>query len=592
MTPPTGYHVVDITVDAAGRVRQDQQTLIVSPGRCTALTDRIDGTRAHGIWSNLYSIRSDRNWGVGDLTDLRMLCEATAVHGVAFVGINPLHAIRNRSIWIGPYCPVSRLYRNLLYIDVEAVPEFGQADSVRQDCAAGNLKEQLVAVRSADWIAYDRVAKLKLKALRRCHGTFLSHHGHGETDRGRSYREYVQEQGDTLIDYATFMALEAWSTDEGGGGPDWSEWPAEYRQHDSQEVRAFRESHRDAVDLHCYIQFELDRQLGEACRRAHDAGMPLGVYQDLAIGSAANGSDAWAFPGLLLKGVKVGAPPDPYAWEGQTWGFPPVDPRRLRDDRYDYWIRLLRSAMRHTGMLRIDHVMGLFRQYWVPDGQSATQGAYVRFPHDDLLGILALESHRQGTVVVGEDLGTVPREIPSILARWGILSSRVMYFERTKRGGFRPARSYSKRALTTVTTHDHTPLAGYWEGRDIALRETLGVYDAPGKLSKARAEREIDREALVRRLVAAGLLAQDDPEGITPETLCRAVHLFLAQTPSPLIGISLDDLAGETEPVNLPGVTIDRYRSWSRRMRRTLDEIASDPRVLTLLDDLTTRING
>jgi 4-alpha-glucanotransferase len=316
--------------------------------------------------------------------------------------------------------------------------------------------------------------------------------------------------------------------------------------------------------------------------------MKLGLYNDLAIGSAADGSDAWAFPGLMVDGIKVGAPPDPYSDTGQTWGFPPVDPRRLKAGRYDYWIRLLRSSMACAGMLRVDHVMGLFRQFWVPDGVPATGGAYVTYPADDLLGILALESQRNGTVIVGEDLGTVPPEVPAVLAKWEILSSRVMYFERDHEGGFNPPAAHSPRALLTATNHDHPPLAGFWTARDLEIRRQIGLIHSAEEYDQLRAERERTRVALLDRLIAEGLLP--DAGEVSPDTLCRAVYEFLVRTPSPVIGVSLDDLACELDPVNLPGVPLTLYRSWSRRMGRDLTDVLADPSVGQLLDYLRDRM--
>ena len=343
------------------------------------------------------------------------------------------------------------------------------------------------------------------------------------------------------------------------------------------------------MDFHCYVQFELDRQLAAAAAKARKAGMQLGLYPDLALGTAADGCDAWEYPDLFAEGVEVGAPPDPYSDTGQTWGIPPVDPHRLAAGRYDYWVRVLRSAMAHASMLRIDHVMGLFRQYWVPDEHPATDGAYVRYPAEDLLGILALESQRHGTVIVGEDLGTVPPEVPDALAKWDILSSQVMYFERDSDGSFRPSDSYSPRALVTSTTHDHPPLAGFWTGRDLDIRRKIGLIGSERELEGANADRQDARAALAKRLLAEGL--SFDLENASPEELCEAVCAFLARTPCPVLGISLDDLAGETEPVNLPGVTLSRYRSWSRRMRRTLDEILDDPIVQRVLNEIRARFD-
>lgn len=587
VSPPPGYHTLRASVCVPGHTLEAEQLFIVSPGRCTAVLERLGDSRAYGVWANLYTVRSNGNWGLGDLTDLGKIVRHAGTRGAAFVGVNPLHALRNRSEHISPYCPVSRLFRNAVYLDVEDVPEFADCREAQDLLASEAFQAELTKLRSAEHVQYERVAVLKNQILRLLHGVFLQQHANGSTSRARAYDRYVATQGRPLVDHATFVALESWLAENDEGAEGWHAWPTAYRSPDSAEVQAFRNAGRKDVDFHCYIQYELDRQLAAAADKARLAGMPLGIYQDLAVGSAAYGSDAWAFPDLFVPGVEVGAPPDPYCDAGQTWGFPPLHPRRLTANRYEYWIHLVRNTMAHAGMLRIDHVMGLFRQFWVPIGCDAVDGAYVRYPAEDMLGILALESQRHGTIVVGEDLGTVPPEVPPTLAEWQILSSAVMYFERDAEGRFRPAETYSPRALVTATTHDHAPLAGFLTGRDLDIRHEIGLLNPGADLEEARAERANTRAALLDIFLETGLLPSGDSEAvkdIAVQSVIEAAYAFLARTPCPLVGVSLDDLACEADPVNLPGVGHTRYRSWSRRMRCHLEEIFDAPRVHGILD--------
>jgi 4-alpha-glucanotransferase len=365
---------------------------------------------------------------------------------------------------------------------------------------------------------------------------------------------------------------------EGTSGADWRRWPAQYRDPASPEVAEFRDSHPELVDYHRWIQFELDRQLGAVAAHARSLGMPIGVYQDLAIGSAATGSDVWAFGDLFAAGVAVGAPPDPLAMHGQNWGFPPINPRSLVTNRFGYWIALVRSAMRHSGALRIDHVLGLVRQFWIPDGKPARDGAYVRYPSEEMFAILALESVRSAAIVVGEDLGTLPPELPALMERWGLLSSRVLLFERTERGAFRAASEYPRMALTTATTHDLPTLAGFWAGRDIELRTELNLSRTP-RVRPQLAERRRDRLALIERLRAESLLPASADVPVDDLDIRAAVHALLRRTPSWLFGISLDDLVGEVEPVNMPGVGPEHFSSWTRRLSQSIESMSGDPRV-------------
>lgn len=575
VTPGPGYHTVELSLEAGGTPREARQLLVVSPGACRSIVGLLGRRRAFGIVAHLYTLRSERDWGVGDLTDLRALAAWARAEGAAFVAVNPLHAIRNRGGDVSPYSPLSRLYRNPLYLDPTAVPEFSRSPEARALVESDAFRATLRRLRAAEHVSYEQVMALKRPLLEALHRRFRTEQERRPDRRGRAYRTFVQREGEALRRFATFQTLEQRL------GPPWQRWPAELRDPGSAAVERFRREQAGSVDFHCWLQFELDRQLEAATAAAGGRG-ELGLLGDLALGSAADGCDPWAFPGLFVGGVFLGAPPDDYAAEGQVWGLPPVAPGPLAQGGYHYWIRLLRSAMAHVGALRLDHVMGLFRQFWIPAGRPASQGAYVRYPARALLGILALESERHGVVIVGEDLGTVPPALSAALRRWGILSTRVLYFERERGGGFRSSRRYSKRAFVTATTHDHPPLAGFWQGRDLELCRRAAVIRSDAALAQARAARERDRRALARRLTAEGV-------GDPGMGLAAAVYAFLAKTPAPLLGVALDDLTGETEPLNLPGVGLDRYPSWSRRLRLPLGELARRAEVREVLRGLERR---
>lgn len=579
-----GYHSARITLDADGASHTDETLLIVSPGSCTPVRDVIGDDRVFGVNANLYTIRSRSNWGAGDLTDLAMLCAWTGREGGAFVGINPLHALRNQGPDISPYSPVSRLFRNVLYIDVTAVPEFQHSQAARALAESAGTRERLGALRASTGIDYEEVMALKRPVLELLHRSFRERSARDDSARGRAFAEFLWRHGSALRDFSTFHALA-----DRFGLDDWREWPESYRDARSAEVAVFRDANEEAVDFHSFLQFELDRQLANAAEEGSAAGMRIGLYGDLAIGSAVSGSDRWTFPRLFLEGATVGAPPDDYAANGQDWSLPPVDPNRLATDRYRYWILLIRNALEHCGALRIDHVMGLFRQFWIPAGRTGRDGAYVRYPSRALLAILAIESRRRGAIVIGEDLGTVPRGLPARLARHEILSTRVLYFEREPDGEFRPPSSYSRRALVTVNTHDHAPLAGWWKGREIEKRHAAGDIDDATR-DRALARRASERDSLRRRLAAARILPRS--KEVEPATLGAAVHAWLGRTGAPLLGVALDDLAGETEPVNLPGLTADRFPSWTRRMRMPLEDMPDDPDVNRALQGVESRVRG
>jgi len=579
-----GYHRLRLTLSAGGREWIDEQTLIVVPPRCVAPDARLGDRKAFGLIANLYTVRSATNWGIGDLSDLASLAEWTGRCGGDFVGVNPLHALLNRGGDISPYSPVSRLFRNPIYIDVLRVPELEHAPDLREQLVGPELTADINALRESPDVRYEQVMAVKGLALTALHRVFLDRVRHSGAGRARDYESYIAQHEPALTRFATWMAIaEAQSAGRRASGHpyDWRTWPTEWRSPESEAVRAFAEEHAQRIDFHRWLQFEADRQLAAAASRARDAGMAIGLYQDLAIGTSAAGADAWAYPDLFVPRVSVGAPPDPYAMSGQNWGLPPINPRALRDNRYRYFVDLLRSGFRHAGALRIDHVLGLFRLFWIPEGMSGVDGAYVRYPAADLLGIVALESVRHHALVVGEDLGTVPKEVPRALEKWGILSSKVLFFERDRRGGFKSSKSYPELALATADTHDMATLAGFWQGRDIDVRAVVGLLERES-VERARDERDADRTALLRRLKQERLL----PKALMPKSPAEfraAVHAFVCRTPSRLVGLSLDDLAGEVEQVNVPGVAPDTFSCWTRKMRDTLETLMLSSEVRTAL---------
>ena len=554
---PYGYHTVTIELRSDTGAWSADQSLIVVPSSCLPPESILAKRRIVGIVANLYALRREQDWGVGDLGALMQLVEWSAARGVEFVGVNPLHSLFNRGTEISPYSPVSRLFRNHIYLDVDAVPN---APAIEIDAA----RRELAPLRDASHVDYDRVIAVKERALLAAYRGFRK--GQDSAARVRDFEEFARQREPELTRYATWMTIA-----EGAGSTDWRRWPAELHDPESDTVRSIQRTNAERVDFHRWLQFETHRQLGEVAARAHTLGMSIGVYQDLAIGTNPGGSDTWTYPNLFLTGASVGAPPDPYSYTGQNWGLPPINPRALRQQRYRYWIELLRRAFEHAGALRIDHVMGLFRMFWIPEGGSGVDGAYVRFAADDLLGILALESVRHDAIVVGEDLGVVPANVPPAMKKWGILSSKVLYFERDTHG-FRPASRYPSLALATANTHDMATLAGFWQGRDVELRERVGLISTTAQRRAEERGRVRDRQALAKLLRLRWPRDVEEPD--FARTLVGAAHDFLCSTRARLVGLSLDDLVGEVDPVNVPGVGPDRYPSWRRRNRMTMEEIA------------------
>jgi len=579
------YDLVAHARTAAGDVRGTLR-LIVTPAQCYLPPPVHAGMRTWGLTLQLYAIRSARNWGVGDFADLAEAVEGMATKlGAGIVGLNPLHALKNsRPYHISPYSPDSRLFLNGLYVAVEQVPELAESEPARQQLCDPDFQALLASLRARELVDYDRVHAAKLAVLDALFQTFHERHLDNQADsavtpRGQAFMEYVRREGELLDQFALFQAL---TEDLRRRYPDvweWQDWPAPYRNPLSPEVAAFRRAHALRIRFHQYVQWIADEQLTAIAARARALGMPVGLYHDLALGSNRSGSEAWVFQDVLALAADSGCPPDAFAPEGQNWGFPPMDPHRLRAGRYRLFIELLRKNLVRGGALRLDHVMGLSRLFWIPRGLPTSAGAYVTYPFEDLLGIVALESVRHKTMIIGEDLGTVPDDVRASLAEAGVLSYRVLYFERHHDGRWKEPSAYPAQAVAVVTTHDLPTLAGFWSGKDLDIRQDLGLFEDEAAWRKACEERTQDCRRLLAALQAEGLWSRPDdgaPLPVMSTELVRAIHLFLARTPCWVALASLDDVGGELSQTNVPG-TVDRYPNWSRKTILPLESWWTEP---------------
>ncbi len=593
-----GYYKVTARVQGGKSCGDATFRFIVAPERCHVPDMFYRGTRLSGLGLQLYSLRSDRNWGIGDFRDLADVVEWAGNRlGVSMIGLNPLHALKNSMPYhISPYSPNSRLFLNEIYIDVEGVPECLTSSEVRSRLADPLFRAQLDVARRSELVDYDAVAHAKRTVLEICYEAFLRDNFAGAepelkptTARGDSFEAYVRQEGESLIQYAVFQALEE-DQRATSGAVIWAEWPERYRTPTSETTREFQRRHMRRVRFFVYLQWLAAEQLGALVKKTGEAGMPVGFYHDMALGSDRYGADGWRFQDVLALQADCGAPPDAFAPEGQNWGFAPTDPIRLRETGYQYFIDLLRKNLHHGGAIRLDHVMVLFRLFWIPRGLPAAKGTYVHYPADDLLAILALESVRAGTLVIGEDLGTVPDWVRERLGKAGLLSYRVFYFERTDSGDCKPPHWYPAQSLAVVTTHDLPTLKGYWEGADIETRAALGLIPTEEARSAALADRQLDKRRWLEALKSERLLpldATDDPASIPVMTgeLAQAIHQFLARTPAWLVLANIEDIIASRVQTNLPG-TLDQHPNWRRKLNLTVQDLMQDARFEQLVGRL------
>lgn len=610
---PPGYYDLGLEVEDAGRVERGETRLVVAPGRAYSPLFLAQGEKLWGLNLPLYALKSERNWGMGDFTDLREVIDWAGELGAAFVGVNPLHArLPGAEADPSPYSPSTRVFRDILYLDLEAIPEFKGCQAVQTLWANPETQALLNRLRSAALVEYAAVYRLKRQVLDLLYQTFRERHGSPEnplTPRGQEFAIFVMAGNLPLLRFGQYNAFADYL-----GQSDWRVWPREYQHPESPAVDAFSRQHQEEIHGHLYFQWLAAAQLGAAQATARKQGLPFSLYQDLALGAHPGGAETWAHPHLFAKGADMGAPPDAFNSGGQNWGLPPLIPERLRQERYRLIIDTLRANLPPDGLLRLDHVMGLFRLFWIPQGRSAAEGAYVHYPARELLGILALESHRRRTLIIGEDLGTVAPRVRRELARRGVLSYRVFYFERSHDHHFKDPEDYPLNAMAAVTTHDLPTLAGYWQGEDIQLKNALGLYPQSHLAAAETAARDRGRERLLEAVGGIGTdfggggqgsapAGKPGPPALSPspgppspapnidfedkeeneasmdscpEEVRFRVLEYLARSKAALMEVRLEEIFGVPFQQNLPG-TISQYPNWRRKFPFTLKKMRRNP---------------
>lgn len=561
-----GYHLL--------QVNDQQATLAIAPKRCTSVRDLCGDVheRPWGLAAQLYGLQMPGDGGIGTYGALGHLAARTAREGAAALALSPVHAMFSAEpAHRSPYSPSSRLLLNALHIEPRDV--FGeQALAARESLGLGTRLAHLEAQTLIDW---GEAGRARLALLRCLHDTRLDR----DPLLTQALASFRSQGGAALEDHARFEALHAHFHAQGLWS--WRDWPSAYQDPGSDAVQQFARDHDHEVRFHAFLQWLAARGLGRAQDEARQAGMAIGLIADLAIGSHPDGSQAWSRRHETLPGWSIGAPPDALAPQGQSWGLATLSPTALRDTGFSAFIELLRASMEHAGGIRIDHVMGLMRLWLVPDGGSPLEGAYLAYPRQDLLRLLALESWRHGCVVVGEDLGTVPVGFRETLADAGILGLSVLWFERDEDGQFLPRENWRHQAVAMTTTHDLPTTAGWWLGRDIEVRDELGIIHSQRALDDALTQRDRDRTALWNTMHAAPVPPPPRPENGSTSAFVAAAISHVGSTPAELALVPLEDALGITDTPNVPGTT-DEYPNWRRRMPADLD---------TLLDAVPARRN-
>ncbi len=562
---PLGYHRLGVDVDGA----VTSAHLVVAPGRCAG-TEHLG--RVWGWMVQLYAVRSRDSWGVGDYADLAALVRWTGEVGGDLVLCNPLHAASPTLPQVdSPYSPSSRRFRHAGYLRVDDIPEVDRLDAAGR-ARLDRLSAAGTALSRGALLDRDATARLQREGLELVFAAGRS------AERDAAFAAYRTSGGAELERFATWCALAE------RHGANWTQWPAALRDPDSAAVTLAEHDLRDVVTFHAWLQWLCDEQLAAAQAAAVGAGQRIGIVHDLAVGVTPTGADAWALQDVLALDVSVGAPPDSFNQRGQDWALPPMRPDRLAETGYAAYRQMLRSVLRHAGGIRIDHAMGLFRLYWIPDGGPATAGTYVRYPAEDLLAVLALESHLAGAVVVAEDLGTVEDGVSETLAEWGVHGSAVLWFERDDSGAFIAPAAYREDVFASVTTHDLPTALGFWRGEATRVRVELDLLGAGRSESEQVAIDDEERAALRALLAREGLATAESPDA----DLALALQVLVLRSRSRLLGLSLADATGEVRQPNLPGTT-DAYPNWRLALADAtgvvmLEDLPAHPGVQPVVD--------
>ena len=592
---PLGIHRFSLSVALQDKRWEQEITVILCPDRAYLPPVLAEGGKRAGLIAAVHGLRSARNWGIGDFSDLKKLVGWAADQlRVDVIGVLPLHALVNREPYnISPYYPTSRFYRNTVYLDVTAIEEYHQSWPARALACSPDFVKIIIELRDSEMVEYEVAAQLKGMVLEEIFKTFLERHwkpDQADDLRLKSFKSYLKREGEPLELFAAFCALDEYFRKQPPFRQVWRDWPASFQDPGSGEVEAFCREHGERILFHQYLQWQVEEQLEAVQRAARDKGAEIGLYLDLALGTDPGGADAWAYRDFLVPGVKAGAPPDDFAPLGQDWGFQPANREKHRDQGYRLLADEIRRNCRPGGALRIDHVMKFFRLFWIAEGQGAAQGGYVRDYSEDLIKILCLESLRSKTLIIGEDLGTVPGEVREVLRQHGIFSYRLFYFEKKESGEFKDPGEYPEWALAAVSTHDLPTLAGFWSSGDIRLRRDLGLLPDDQAFQAALLHRIHDKRRMIDTFHRCGFLseaearrlqAQDQPR-ITPE-LHRAFIGFLVSTPAKLVVLNQEDLFLEMNQQNLPGTT-DQYPNWKRKMRYSLEDLVRQPEAREMAD--------
>ncbi len=583
---PLGYHSIKVSLGST----QMSSPIIVTPVKSFHSQPMAEGQKIWGSAIQLYTLKSDSNWGMGDFADLEELVRLMAAQGADVIGLNPIHALYPVSPdHCSPYSPSDRSFLNVLYTAIEQVPEFHESPALIRKRGTKKFNAIVQQLKASDQVQYEGVSVLKYEFFDVLFSVFKKKHLGKGTPRDQAFQSFLELQGQPLQNHATYCALLSHFKAKDINHWGWPVWPEAYQYHHSKAVADYAQKNEEEILYWCYLQFIADEQLQAIDKLAKELGMKIGLYRDLAVGADRGGAEVWSNRENFSLDASVGAPPDALGPTGQNWGLPPLDPSKLKSEGYQTFITLLRNNMRACGALRIDHAMALLRLWWCPPGETAAAGAYVYYDLFDMLGILTLESQRNQCMVIAEDLGTVPHEVLEFFPKAELYSNKVFYFEMNDQGCTEP-HDYAQKALAIVCNHDMPTVTAFWDKSDLDLRLSLNMFGCEADYVNECHSRDRAKFLILDLLARHNML----PEGLStdlaqvPEmtqSLCFAIHQLLATCNSQIIAVQLEDLMMIRTPINIPG-TSDEYPNWRRRLTQTTSELFAAPEIQAFCEKL------
>ncbi|SKA67022.1 4-alpha-glucanotransferase [Succinivibrio dextrinosolvens DSM 3072] len=593
---PYGYHECNAFIKSKKKtLKSISMSLIVCPSKVYTPKEILEGRKVWGVSSQLYTVRSKNNWGIGDFEDLKQLLLGVYKCGGQFVGLNPMHAgypaVPDESA-VSPYSPSSRSFINVIYISVPSVPELLNCKPAQDLIHSEKFQQRLHVLRDKEYVDYRGVIEAKLEVLRVIFDNVKV--DDKRSSRGNKFLRFMEQGGEQLINMATYDALQAHYYESGVNAYSWEVFEKEYQNVNSPFVEQWRKDHYKDVLFYCYLQFLAAEQLDDAYRTAKNAGMMIGTYRDLAVGVAKQSCDVWSdVDNVFSPSGSIGAPPDPLGPLGQSWGLSPMTPNALKKAAYRPMIRMYQANMKSCGAIRIDHAAGLFRLWITKLGSPACEGAYVHYSMHDLLGIIALESHRNKCLVIAEDLGTIPVELTKALKKVGAFSYKIFFDERAEDGGYIAPQDYQSQAMSALTTHDMPTLVGWWNCFDLSLGKELGIYTEEEAINLAEL-RENAKQRILDSMHGLGSVSDDisrDAKEVkmTPD-FAKALQIHMCKGSCSLFSTQIEDWIGVDKPVNIPGTNTE-YPNWRRKLTADLEFIFDMEHVKTMTKEMTDARN-